>query len=93
MAQPRRNRAWRVEAPVLAWSGDGMIPARLEMPCPEPRDSDTLRRALRRSETQQLRAAYLIAAAGHDLRQPLQIHRHGARRLARSPLTARQLNG
>jgi len=85
------SRAWRVGAPVLAWSGDGMVPARLETPCSEPRDSDTLRRALHRSEAQRIRGAYLMAAAGHDLRQPLQIMAMALDALRRSRLTAGQL--
>jgi signal transduction histidine kinase len=90
---PRRTDAenWRVAAPVLARSGDGWVPARLETPTSEPWDADSLRRALRRSEAQRLRAAYLIAAAGHDLRQPLQVIAMALDALAQSRLAARQL--
>jgi signal transduction histidine kinase len=83
--------SWRVVAPVLARSRDGMIPARLETLRPETWDSDSLRRALRQSEAQRLHGAYLMAAAGHDLRQPLQVIAMALDGLGRSGLGARQL--
>ena len=46
---------------------------------------------MRRSEAERNRGAYLIAAAGHDLRQPLQIIAMVLDALRRSHLTANQL--
>jgi len=85
------NRTWRVQAPVFSRSEDGLVPARLEARFPELRDSDTLSRALHRSEALRIRGAYLMAAAGHDLRQPLQIIAMVLDALARSRLSASQL--
>jgi signal transduction histidine kinase len=85
------TEGWRAVAPVVARSGDAMVPARLETLCAEPWDADGLRRALRRSEAQRRRAAYLIAAAGHDLRQPLQVITMALDALGGSHLATRQL--
>jgi signal transduction histidine kinase len=83
--------SWRVVAPVVARSGDRVVPARLETPCSEPWEGKGLRRALRLSEAQRLRTAYLIAAAGHDLRQPLQVIGMALDALSQSRLATRQL--
>jgi signal transduction histidine kinase len=58
---------------VLAWSADGPIFACLETPDRPPADAISLQRALARSDALCKRSAYLLAAAGHDLRQPLQV--------------------
>ena len=77
--------------PVHARSGDRVIQACLIAPGSNENDLDTLRRALRQSEVQRVRAAYLIAAAGHDLRQPLQVITMALDALAKTGLASRQL--
>jgi signal transduction histidine kinase len=84
------NHAWQVLGAVPACSGERIIPARLEAMGSDRSDSDNLRWALRKLEAQQRQAAYLMAAAGHDLRQPLQIIAMALEALAQSRLTQRQ---
>jgi signal transduction histidine kinase len=70
---PSIDPIWCEVAPISARSSSGPIPGQLESRAIGPSDAVALRRALARSEAQCRRAAYLMAAAGHDLRQPLQV--------------------
>jgi len=89
--QTLEGQVLRVLRPVHARSGDQIIQACLVAPGSDEDDLATLRRALRQSEMQRVRAAYLMAAAGHDLRQPLQIITMALDALAESGLASRQL--
>lgn len=63
--------AWREISPVVARSPDGLVYGRLETR--EDQDRLDLKRELERARDEARRSAYLLAAAGHDLRQPLQV--------------------
>ncbi|MET3528517.1 sensor histidine kinase [Phenylobacterium koreense] len=74
---PRRRRqsadrgAWREISPVMGTSADGVVFGRLEAQV-EP-DGVGLEAELNRAHDEARRLAYLLAIAGHDLRQPLQV--------------------
>lgn len=66
-----RDGRWREIAPVVATSDDGLIYGHLETRREE--DPRHLALELQRARREARRSAYLLAAAGHDLRQPLQV--------------------
>ncbi len=70
---PPDASSWRLVAPVPAWTPEGMITGCLETQTLDVTDAEALRRALHRTEARCRRIAYLMAASGHDLRQPLQV--------------------
>ena len=72
-APPPDAASWRPVALVPARTPEGPITGCLETQAIDVADAEALRRALDRSEARCRRIAYLMAASGHDLRQPLQV--------------------
>lgn len=72
--------AWRRTASVIASSPDGLLIGRLEGRAAA--DTRALLRDLVRARAESRRCADLLAAAGHDLRQPLQAMLIALRRVA-----------